>query len=59
MFKNIDYLIGMASLLSVSFADLLQQYTSIICMTIITITTCVIQVYRMIRDRDKDKDGDK
>ena len=57
MKNNFNFILGITSLLSVGIASELQEWTSIICMTLITITSCAIQVYRMIRDKDKDKEG--
>lgn len=51
----IDGTIGVSGLLlTSSFMDNIPSYVSIICTCAITLVTCIVQVYRMWRDRDKD-----
>ena len=50
-----DGILGMVGLvLSVSIESV-QTWVSIVCAAAIAVTTCGVQIYRMIRDRDTDK----
>lgn len=54
--KNIlDGIIGVTGIVLTGITmENLTAWVSLICSLVITATTCGIQVYRMIRDRDKD-----
>lgn len=57
MIKNIsDGIVGICGVLALTFtpADI-STWVSIICQAAITIATCGIMVYRLIRDRNNDK----
>lgn len=58
MNKNIiDGVIGVSSiLLATSITENVSLWVSIICSSLIALTTCFVQCYRLWRDRDKDKD---
>ena len=53
----LDCGIGLAGMLSVSWLGNAQEIVSIFCSLAIAIVTCGITIYRMIRDRDKDKNS--
>lgn len=55
MTELLDCGIGLAGMLSVSWLGNAQEIVSIFCSLAIAIVTCGITIYRMIRDRDKDK----
>ena len=54
--KNIlDGIIGATGIILTGLSmENLSAWVSLICTLVITATTCGIQVYRMIRDRDND-----
>ena len=51
-----DAFIGIGGcLLATDYSDEVAKWTSIICSVVITLTTCLVQAYRIWRDRDNDK----
>lgn len=50
-----DTLTGVIGLLGCVTSIQLTEWVGLICTLLITLTTCGIQVYRLIRDRDTDK----
>ena len=59
MSELFDCGVGLAGMLSVSWLGNAQEIVSIFCSLAIAIVTCGITIYRMIRDRDKDKKAEK
>lgn len=53
---NSDSISGVLGILAVNITETsLTGWISLACTLLITITTCFIQCYRLIRDRDNDK----
>lgn len=52
-----DGIIGLSGIILTSLSmENISAWVGLICSLAITITTCALQVYRMFRDRDKDKE---
>ena len=51
--------IGGCLLASIGVRDEVSAWTSLICSVAIALVTCGIQIWRMIRDRNLDKEGKK
>lgn len=52
-----DYLISIFSIVGCVTSVQLTEWVGIICTLAITIVTCGINIYRMIRDRNDDKEN--
>lgn len=55
---KINLLIGTAGIVAAnipSFIEVLPHIVSIICSAVIALSTCALQIYRMWKNRDKDK----
>ena len=55
MNEMIDFGVGLAGLCGVAWAGTASEVVNLLCTLAITVVTCGLSIYRMIRDRDKDK----
>lgn len=56
MFKSLDSVIGVAGVtLTAISMEQVSAWVGLICSLVITMVTCGVQAYRLVRDRDEDK----